>query len=87
MALEIRNRFSEMQERWQRLGLQLGLGVGIASGFVTVGTIASCDHLEYTAVGPTVNLAARLSSQAESQQILVDHRTVGLVGENICEFE
>jgi adenylate cyclase len=87
MALEIRNRFSEMQERWERLGLQLGLGVGVASGFVTVGTIASSDHLEYTAVGPTVNLAARLSSQAESQQILVDHRTVGLVGENICEFE
>jgi adenylate cyclase len=87
MALEIRNRFSEMQDQWQRLGLQLGLGVGVASGFVTVGTIASSDHLEYTAVGPTVNLAARLSSQAESQQILVDHRTVGLVGEKICEFE
>ena len=78
-----------MQQLWHRLGLQVGLGVGVASGFVTVGTIASSDHLEYTAVGPPVNLAARLSSHAESGQILVDHRTVGLLGENnnVCKFE
>jgi class 3 adenylate cyclase len=89
IALEMRNRFCEMQGRWHQLGLQLGLGIGVASGFVTVGTIASSDHLEYTAVGPTVNLAARLTSHAEPQEILVDHRTVGLVGEKngLCEFE
>ena len=89
IALEIRNRFAEMQGHWQRLGLQLGLGIGVASGFVTVGTIASSDHLEYTAVGPTVNLAARLSSRAEPRQVLVDHRTVGLLGENnrVCGFQ
>jgi class 3 adenylate cyclase len=89
IALEIWKRFREMLELWHRLGLQVGLGVGVASGFVTVGTIASSDHLEYMAIGPTVNLAARLSSHARSGQILVDHRTVGLVGENdnLCIFE
>jgi adenylate cyclase len=89
IALEIWKRFREMLELWHRLGLQVGLGVGVTSGFVTVGTIASADHLEYTAVGPAVNLAARLSSHAQSGQILVDHRTVGLVGENdnLCKFE
>jgi class 3 adenylate cyclase len=89
MALQICTRFRETLGQWQRLGLQLGLGVGVASGFVTVGTIASSEHLEYTAIGPAVNLAARLSSYAESGQVLVDHRTVGLVGENnaICAFE
>jgi class 3 adenylate cyclase len=89
IALKIWNCCGEMLEVWQRLGLQVGLGVGVASGFVTVGTIASSDHLEYTAVGPAVNLAARLSSHAESGQVLVDHRTVGLVGANhqLCKFE
>ncbi|HJU10729.1 MAG TPA: adenylate/guanylate cyclase domain-containing protein, partial [Candidatus Binataceae bacterium] len=88
IGLEIWREFSETMERWDKLGLRVGLGVGIASGFVTVGTIASSEHLEYTAVGPAVNLAARLSSHAESGQILVDHRTVGLVGENeLCRFE
>jgi adenylate cyclase len=89
IALEIWNDFREMLELWQRLGMQVGLGLGVASGFVTVGTIASSGHLEYMAVGPAVNLAARLSSHAQSGQILVDHRTVGLVGENdhLCIFE
>ena len=89
IALEIRARFHATLSQWQRLGLQLGLGVGVASGFVTVGTIASSEHLEYTAIGPAVNLAAWLSSHAESGQVLVDHRTVGLVGDNngICAFE
>jgi adenylate cyclase len=89
IALEIWNRCREMLELWRRLGLQVGLGVGVASGFVTIGTIASSDHLEYSAVGPPVNLAARLSSHAASGQVLADHRTVGLVGENdqLCKFE
>jgi adenylate cyclase len=89
IALEIWNGFREMLVLWQRLGLQIGLGIGVASGFVTVGAIASSDHLEYMAVGPAVNLAARLASHAESGQILVDHRTVGLVGENhdLCRFK
>jgi adenylate cyclase len=89
IALRIRTRFRETLGHWQRLGLHLGLGIGVASGFFTVGTIASSEHLEYTAVGPALNLAARLSSHAESEQVLLDHRTLGLVGENneICAFE
>jgi len=82
IALEIRNRFDPMLHHWDSLGLKLGLGIGIASGFVTVGTIASAEHLEYTAVGPPVNLAARLSSYAGAGQVLVDQRTTGLIGEN-----
>jgi class 3 adenylate cyclase len=89
IGLGIWTRGRDMLSRWQKLGLELGLGVGVASGFVTVGTIGSADHLEYTAVGPAVNLAARLSSHAMSGQILVDQRTVGLVGENngLCKFD
>jgi adenylate cyclase len=89
IALKIIDNFREMTERWERLGLRVGLGVGVASGFVTTGTISSSDHLEYMAVGPAVNLAARLMSHAGSGQILVDHRTVGLVGEHeaLCRFE
>jgi adenylate cyclase len=83
IGLGICDSYREMIARWQKLGLELGLGVGVASGFVTAGTIGSADHLEYTAVGPAVNLAARLSSRAESGQILIDQRTVGLVGDTV----
>jgi adenylate cyclase len=82
MALTMRERGLQILSRWRSLGLDLGLGVGIASGYVTVGAIGSERRLEYAAVGPPVNLAARLCALAEPGQILVDQRTVGLVGDN-----
>jgi len=63
--------------RYRALGLDLGLGIGVTSGFVTVGVIGGGRRLEYTAVGPAVNLAARLCGRAAAGQILVDQRAVG----------
>jgi adenylate cyclase len=58
----------------------VGVGVGVASGFVTVGVIGGTERLEYTAVGPAVNLAARLCARAEAGQMLADARVVGSLG-------
>lgn len=82
MALKMRERGWQVLSRWQKLGLDTGLGVGIASGYVTVGAIGGERRLEYAAVGPPVNLAARLCALAESGQILTEQRTVGLIGDN-----
>ncbi|HEX4895872.1 MAG TPA: adenylate/guanylate cyclase domain-containing protein [Solimonas sp.] len=57
------------------MGVHLGLGVGIASGEVSVGAIKGAGRLEYVAVGATVNLAARLCQRAEGGEVLVDART------------
>jgi class 3 adenylate cyclase len=81
MALAMRERGGEVLERWKRLGLDLGIGIGVASGFATVGAIAAGGRLEYGAVGPPVNLASRLCDRAANGQILVDQRTVGLIDE------
>ena len=51
------------------------MGVGVASGFVTVGVIGAASRLEYTAVGPAVNLASRMCSEAEHGEVLIDQRT------------
>ena len=49
---------------------RLGVGVGIHSGIAVVGDIGeSCR--DYTAVGPVVNLAARLQGAAQAGQVLV----------------
>jgi adenylate cyclase len=79
-ALEMRERMRAVLSHWNELGLDLGLGIGIASGFVTVGVIGGAQRLEYAAVGPAVNLAARLCSRAAAGQILADQRVVGSVG-------
>lgn len=76
MARQIRTSGMAVTTRWSDGDLNLGLGVGVATGFVTVGVIGAASRLEYTAVGPAVNLAARLCSEAAHAQILVDARTV-----------
>jgi adenylate cyclase len=59
----------------------LGLGIGIASGPVSVGVVGGA-RLEYVAVGSTVNLAARLCQIARSGQILLDRHTRELLGDD-----
>ena len=56
------------------------LDSGVASGYATVGDIGGASRLEYTAVGSPVNLASRLCAEAAHGEVLVDTRTVELVG-------
>ena len=80
LAKRIRSSGVAVTERWSDAELKLGVGVGAASGYVTVGVIGAASRLEYTAVGPTVNLAARLCAEALHGEILVDPRTIALLG-------
>ena len=80
MAKRIRIAGMEVTRRWSGGELNLGVGVGVASGFVTVGVIGAASRLEYTAVGPAVNLSARLCSEAAHGEVLVDPRTTSLLG-------
>lgn len=84
IALEIAERIRDegraLTKRWSTTRGRLGIGVGVATGFVTVGVIGSDSRLEYTAVGPAVNLACRLCEEARDREILVAPRTVELAG-------
>jgi adenylate cyclase len=81
LARRIRETGMIVTSRWSDSELTLGVGVGAASGFVTVGVIGAASRLEYTAVGPAVNLASRLCSEAAHGEILIDARTIELLGE------
>ncbi len=87
LAKLIRSSGVAVTEKWSDSELRLGVGVGAASGFVTVGVIGAASRLEYTAVGPAVNLAARLCAEAVHGEILVDPRTIELLGAGETEMK
>lgn len=53
----------------------LGVGIGIGTGAATLGQIGFEGRLDYSAIGPAPNLAARLCDMAEDGQILISHAT------------
>ncbi len=78
-ALAMRERFATLAERWHRLGYDLGLGIGIAVGYATLGRIGFEGRYDYGAVGNVVILASRLSEAAAAGQILVSQRLFAAV--------
>ena len=82
MALKMQESGSEVVSKWARMGLQIGLGIGVASGYITVGMIDSAARLEFVAVGSAVNLASRLCDHALNGQVLLDQRSVAMAEEN-----
>ena len=90
MAIEMRNKLAEMRRDWKIMGVTtpLRIRMGINTGFCTVGNFGSEERLDYTIVGSSVNLASRLESAADVDNILISEDTFSLVSEVIkCEHQ
>jgi class 3 adenylate cyclase len=88
MGLEMRDSMKGLREKWQAEGIYqpLRIRAGVNSGYCTVGNFGSEDRLDYTIIGGTVNLASRLESIAEADDIMISHQTYALVKDIIyCE--
>ena len=79
LAVDMQRKVAELKEEWLLYGHELGVGIGINTGFMTVGNIGSEMHRDYTVIGNQVNVAARLESIAKPGQILISQRTYGRV--------
>ncbi|MEX0722215.1 MAG: adenylate/guanylate cyclase domain-containing protein [Balneolaceae bacterium] len=53
-----------------------GLGIGVNYGDMVLGNMGAKERMDYTVIGPEVNLCSRLCSVAESGQILVPEKRV-----------
>ncbi|HNP28432.1 MAG TPA: ATP-binding protein [Nitrospirales bacterium] len=73
-ALSLHLRVKDLQESWKGRGFTLGVGIGMATGFATLGIIGFEERRDYTAIGSVTNLAARLCAEAQDEQILIPER-------------
>jgi len=75
MAIALQRDFLPIAEAWEKLGHQVGLGIGISQGEATLGVIGFEQRWEYAAIGNVPNLAARLCGQAGAGEIVLDAQT------------
>lgn len=81
MAIAMKKRMKVLQHEWFTKGIRkpLQIRMGINTGYCTVGTFGTSDHLDYTVLGTHVNLASRLESAAEPEEILISYETWSLI--------
>lgn len=81
-ALRIRSAVRELvipQLPWRRLRL----GIGISTGIAAVGSIGAGSRRDYTAIGDVVNVAHRLQSLSEPDQIVISQETCQGIGADL----
>ena len=79
MAIAMRDRVAQLAAGWRKRGWDLGLGVGVARGYATIGAIGFEGRWDYGAIGTVTNLAARLCGEAQAGQILVSGHVAAAV--------
>jgi class 3 adenylate cyclase len=83
MAIELRADVATLAKGWRSLGHRLGFGVGIGTGYATMGRIGFEGRVDYAAVGSVVNLTARLCGEAGDGAILLSPRARARLGEHV----
>jgi class 3 adenylate cyclase len=86
LSLAMRDRVDTLTPRWSRRGYDLGLGIGVALGYATIGAIGFEGRWDYAAIGRVTNLAARLCAEAQPGQILINQPSLDGV-ENLLDTE
>ncbi len=80
MALAMRQQMKFLRARWEKMGYApLHIRMGISTGYCHVGNYGAMHRMAYTIVGRDANLAARLQSAAEIDEILISDETYKLV--------
>ena len=71
-AISMQNSMKNLMEEFRKKGYPVfEIGIGINCGDVVMGNLGSKNRMDYTVIGDTVNVAARLEQMAEGRSIIV----------------
>jgi len=83
MAFVMQNDVLKLSAEWKKKGFSLGLGIGVAQGYATVGAIGFEGRIDYGAIGTVTNMANRLCDLAEPGHVLVSQRVFAEVEDRV----
>jgi len=77
MAIEMREKMHSLQSVWRDSGIEAPLRcrIGVHTDYCTVGNFGSEARMDYTIIGGGVNLASRLETSADPDEILISYET------------
>ena len=76
-AIDMQRSFRSLSDRLRHShGVGLGLGIGINAGEVVFGNVGAEQFMNYTVIGDTVNVAARLQGIAQAGEVVISESAV-----------
>src|SRR5260221_648759 len=67
----------------REVGTELGYGIGVHTGDAMVGNLGSDQYQNFTAIGDTVNVAARLQAQAKAGEVICSAAVLSAAGDGV----
>ncbi len=84
VGLAMQNAHQRLMADWRARGIEpAALGIGIATGEVTVGEFGCEQRTDYTIIGHTANLGARICGVAKAGEVLVSPETYALIKDSV----
>ena len=81
-ALAIQDTVRSAKRKFFRKGASgLRVGIGINTGPLVAGNLGNMQRMEYSVIGDTVNLAARLEGVAGPEEVIISHSTRNQLGD------
>jgi adenylate cyclase len=85
VGLDMQKAHHRVMAAWQARGLKPApIGVGIATGELTVGEIGCSQRTDYTVIGRAANLGSRICSVAGAGEVLVSQATYDLIQDQVA---
>jgi PAS domain S-box-containing protein len=72
-----------LQVAAREAGTELGYGVGVHTGEAMVGNLGSTEYQNFTAIGDTVNVAARLQGHAQAGEVICSAAVLAAAGTDV----